>query len=269
MNTIKFNSNGILEDFIEYGSFHDNILTVFDSKIIDFIVYDHNGSQVLVPKQYSEENNSVDVDLSEFDISGTWTAQKLIVQQGASAEQPLSASDFTQLEYLLHLNNQYAPLHRSKNPIPVANIQDIPFVGQQFYASGTQQLINGRSIVATIPASGENRQYVGTSRTNKDCLHHFQVWSGQQIVLEAILDSQDFDQGGVNLGQIYYFPQNLKAYDEFGNRKEYNWRARISYKEISSSENSWPDNLIWSEWSQFFTFKVNIPPGTPFELRVD
>lgn len=269
MNTLKFTSSGISQGYASYGSMSGSKITVFDSTVVDFSVIDNLGNLVFPPLQYSSQTGNTDVNLLGWTIEGEWTIQKNVVQRGKDACPAISESDMFSKIFALNTSGAYVSERKFQKPIPMRKTQDIPLIGKKFYASGFSQLKNNVSIVVTIPAFGTNRQYLETTRITKECLHHFQVVYDNQIILEAILDSNDFPSSEKNLGQIYYFPDNLSAYDENGTRKNYNWRCRISYKKIiEGSTEAWPNNLAWSEWSQYFTFKVNSPPNPPTELSV-
>ena len=269
MNTIKFTSSGISSEYQSYGSMSEKKIIVYDSRPIDLSVVDGFGNLIFPPLRYDSTSGNTEIDLSQWIIDGEWEIQKNVVQKGYDAKHPVNENDMFLITLMSSMKNSYAPLRKFKRPIPMKNILDVPVVGKRFYASGFSQLENGKSIVVTIPAFGENRQYLETTRIVKSCLHHFQVEHNGEKILEAILDSNDFNENGKNLGQIYYFPENLTSYDESGNRKLYNWRYRISYKRvIEGSTEHWPENLQWSEWSQYFTFKVNSAPGSPTELSV-
>lgn len=244
----------------------DGKYTLQDTRIIDFIVEDNEGNLVSPTRSYLS-NGSTEVDFNGWDIVGTWYFRLVPVEAGADAEPGLELDEFMFRMYLLRGNGRYLPYQGKRPSFPVNQEKKAPILGNQFYASGKEQLISGEVVPVIIPAFGEMRQYVGTSiitAGSEGVLYQFQVYRDNTIVFDVNQDSSNYPPTSVNKGNVFYFPQNLPSrYDKTSPRYSYFWRVRASYKIEDPN-----GDLYWSSWSYSFPFTVNIPPGTPFDLSI-
>lgn len=258
MREILFTSSGVLPGYETGGHLSNGVLEVYMAELWEPVVRDPDGRLVIAPM--SQSGSSVLIDLSDWSLTGTWTVFSIEVQPGEDGPDGISEDDFLSIMTMTS--------SRSKNcsrmiafPVLAPNIQDVPVAGTHFYASGKEQWIHKQKIEVIIPATGAGRQWVGGTQISRESFHHFQVMDGLDLIWDVILDSVDFHSSS-NKGEKFIFPSLLPALSPTGERKTYLWKMRVSFKEMLDGE------YVWSEWSETFQFKVNLPPGIPQNLEV-
>ena len=252
---IKFTSEEILEG-AEFGAWNPPIMEIPNFNSSEIRVVDENGN-LLFPIINSFESG-VRIDFTDWEISGTWTIFQTEVVPGKDASPPIELEDFFSLQFLANSKSRFIS-QKISYPISTPNYSDLTMLGDNFYASGTPQIQNGIQVEAIIPAFGEKKQWVGTDPSpSGEAIFQFQVVEGSNTLWDVLQDSNQ-----ISNPEKFFFPENLLAYTENNVRRIYHWRVKVTFKVMDANS-----SYIWTEWSQWFQFKVNVPPEAPRELKV-